>query len=161
MSTITNRSRRVMHVALAGVTVCALAITLEAFGEHDSDPIAQNGLALIQAGRQTFRFDTFGDEEYWGDTFKLHRSIEGSALGGVGPGVSPATALAVGLRLDADALPATLVDDVRNGRVDREQPRYYAGPAEAQRGDWCDGLLQFGRNNEITGNPMRPVPLNR
>ena len=57
-----------MHVALAGVTVCALAITLEAFGEHDSDPIAQNGLALIQAGRQTFRFDTFGDEEYWGDT---------------------------------------------------------------------------------------------
>jgi hypothetical protein len=111
-----------MHVVLAGATACALAITLQAFGEHDTDSIAQNGLALIQTGRQTFRFDTFGDEEYWGDTLKLHRSIEGAALGGVGPGVSPATALAVGLKVDADALPASLVDDVRNGRVDLSNP---------------------------------------
>ena len=114
MSTRTNRTSRMMRVALAGTAACALAITLKAFGEHDSDAIAQNGLALIQAGRQTFRFDTFGDEEYSGDTLKLHRSIEGSALGGVGPGVSAATALAVGLKVDADALPASLVDDVRN-----------------------------------------------
>ena len=122
MSTITNRTRRVMHVALAGAAVCTLAITLKAFGEHDSDPITQNGLALIEAGRQTFRFDTFGDEEYWGDTLKLHRSIEGSALGGVGPGVSPAAALAVGLKVDADALPASMVDAVRNGQVDLNSP---------------------------------------
>ncbi len=122
MSTRTNRTSRMMRVALAGTAACALAITLKAFGEHDSDAIAQNGLALIQAGRQTFRFDTFGDEEYWGDTLKLHRSIEGSALGGVGPGVSAATALAVGLKVDADALPASLVDDVRNARVDLNSP---------------------------------------
>src|SRR5690242_16043611 len=122
MSTITNRNRRVMHVALAVATLSALAITLEAFDEHDSDPIAQNGLTLIETGRQTFRFDTFGDEEYWGDTLMLHRSIEGSALSGVGPGVSPAAALAVGLKVDADALPASLVEAVRNGRVDLNSP---------------------------------------
>jgi hypothetical protein len=122
MRTLTNRSRRVTHLALAGATVCALGITLEAFGGHDSDPIVQSGLALIQAGRQTFRFDTFGDEEYWGDTLKLHRSIEGSAFGGVGPGVSPAGALAVGLKVDADALPGSLVDAVRNGQVDLNSP---------------------------------------
>jgi hypothetical protein len=48
--------------------------------------------------RKTFRFDTFGDEAFWGDTLKLHRAIAGSKLGGVGPGVSPRTALSVGLK---------------------------------------------------------------
>jgi hypothetical protein len=44
----------------------------------------------LAAGRQTFRFDTFGDEAFWGDTLKLHQAIEGATFGGVGPGVGPA-----------------------------------------------------------------------
>jgi hypothetical protein len=51
---------------------------------------------FLAHGRQIFRFDTFGDEAFWSDALKLHKAIEGAKLGGVGPGVSPATALAVG-----------------------------------------------------------------
>ena len=65
------------------------------------------GVAAIEEGKQTFRYDTFGDEAFWGDTLKLHQAIEGRRTGGVGPGVSPKTALAVGLKVDVDALPAT------------------------------------------------------
>src|SRR5215472_7572342 len=77
---------------------------------------------VLDQGRRTFRFDTFGDEAFWGDTLRLHEAIEGSALGGVGSGVSPRTALAVGLKVDVDALPESLVRDLRAGRVDLDSP---------------------------------------
>jgi hypothetical protein len=74
-------------------------------------------------GRQTFRFDTFGDEDFLGGTLELHRAIAGQeALGGVGPGVSPRTALAVGLKVDADALPQPLRRALSRGRVDLDSP---------------------------------------
>lgn len=53
---------------------------------------------MFDEGRKTFGFDTFGSEAYWGDSLKLHQAIGGEKLGGVGPGVSPKTALAVGLK---------------------------------------------------------------
>src|SRR5690349_8777698 len=53
------------------------------------DPIVQNAARMIAEGKQTFRFDTFGDEQFWGDTLQLHRAIAGSELGGVGPGLTP------------------------------------------------------------------------
>lgn len=77
---------------------------------------------FVAQGRQIFRFDTFGDEAFWGDTLKLHQAIEGANLGGVGPGVSPATALAVGLKVDVDALPASLIAALRQGRVNLNDP---------------------------------------
>ena len=43
----------------------------------------------VQEGKQTFRFDTFGDEDFWGDTLKLHQAIAGAANGGVGAGRQP------------------------------------------------------------------------
>src|SRR5262245_1820789 len=70
------------------------------------DQIQRNAARMIEEGRKTFRYDTFGDEVYWGDALQLHRAIEGEKHGGVGPGVSPKTALAVGLKVDVDALPA-------------------------------------------------------
>ena len=71
--------------------------------------IRENAQQMIEEGRRIFRFDTFGDEAFWGDTLKLHQAIAGAKLGVVGPGVSPKTALAVGLKVDMDALPADLV----------------------------------------------------
>ncbi|HVH43937.1 MAG TPA: hypothetical protein VM925_16405 [Labilithrix sp.] len=82
------------------------------------DPVAQYALQMIEEGRKTFRYDTFGDEAFWGDTLKLHRAIAGAAKGGVGPGVSPKTALAVGLKVDVDALPAAVIDALKQGKVD-------------------------------------------
>src|SRR4051794_24177407 len=55
--------------------------------------------ALFRQGRTIFRHDTFGDEAFWGGTLQLHRAVEGAAHGGVGPGVSPKTALSVGLKV--------------------------------------------------------------
>jgi cytochrome c5 len=77
---------------------------------------------VLDEGRQTFRFETFGDEAFWGDTLKIHQALEGSAHGGVGDGVSPATALAVGLKVDSDALPASLIADLKAGRVNVNDP---------------------------------------
>lgn len=86
------------------------------------DPVQQNASQLVQLGRHTFRFDTFGDESFWGDTLMLHQAIEGSKLGGVGPGVSPKTALAVGLKVDVDALPANLLTALTHGQVNLDDP---------------------------------------
>lgn len=73
-------------------------------------------------GRQTLRFDTFGDQAFCGDTLRLDQAIEGAKLGGVGPGVSPKTALAVGLKVDLDALPPSLVRALKRGEVNLDDP---------------------------------------
>ena len=77
---------------------------------------------MIAEGRRTFRFDTFGDEAFWGDTLHLHQAIAGGKLGGVGSGVSPRTALSVGLKIDVDALPAGLVSALKLGQVNLDDP---------------------------------------
>lgn len=84
--------------------------------------INNNMQALFNQGRQIFRYDTFGDEAFWGDTLHLHQAIAGEHLGGVGPGVSPKTALSVGLKVDADALPASLVEQIKAGKVNLDDP---------------------------------------
>jgi hypothetical protein len=83
-----------------------------------TDPVLESAQRMIGEGRQTFRFDTFGDEAFWGDTLKLHQAIEGQTHGGVGVGLSPKAALGVGLKVDADALPGSLVADLKAGKVD-------------------------------------------
>jgi len=65
----------------------------------------ENAATMIAHGRATFRFDNFGNEDFWGGALRLHEAIAGAANGGVGPGVSPETALAVGLKVDSQMLP--------------------------------------------------------
>jgi hypothetical protein len=84
--------------------------------------IAANVHDLFEEGRQAFRFDTFGDEAFWGDTLKLHQAIEGAALGGMGAGISPKTALQLGLKVDADALDERTVEELKHGRVNLDDP---------------------------------------
>src|SRR5262245_35376096 len=86
------------------------------------DVIQRNASQFIEQGRQIFRLDTFGDEAFWGDTLKLHQAIAGSRFGGVGPGVGPRTALAVGLKVDSEALPSSLTEAIQTGRVDLDDP---------------------------------------
>ncbi len=82
----------------------------------------KNAEQFLAEGRQIFRFDTFGDQAFWGDTLQLHQAIQGSQFGGVGAGVSPATALSVGLKVDLDALPQNLVEKLKLGKVDLTSP---------------------------------------
>ena len=77
---------------------------------------------LFERGKKIFRFDTFGDQAFWGGQLRLHRAIEGEDLGGVGSGVSPKTALAVGLKVDVNALPLPLQQALAEGKVDLDDP---------------------------------------
>jgi hypothetical protein len=81
-----------------------------------------HALGMIDRGRNTFRYDTFGDQDFWGGTLQIHKAIEGQKLGGVGPGVDPATALAVGLKVDEDALPESLIRSLQAGSVNLKDP---------------------------------------
>lgn len=83
---------------------------------------AERVLNTLVEGRRTFRYDTFGDQAFWGGVMGLHRAIAGQKLGGVGPGVSPKTALEVGLKVDSEALPGDLVDKIKSGQVSLEDP---------------------------------------
>ena len=96
--------------------------------------IRRNADRMIEAGRQIFRFDTFGDEAFWGGTLKLHQAIEGARLGGVGPGVSPATALAVGLESRRGGASANVLTAIRRGTRQSQRPGRDAGAAGCQRG---------------------------
>jgi mono/diheme cytochrome c family protein/cytochrome c5 len=64
-------------------------------------------------GKAIFRFDTFGDEQLWTDVLRMHEVIAT---------VSPASALAVGLKVDVEALPPGVVSALRAGRVDLNDP---------------------------------------
>ena len=86
------------------------------------DAIRRNGERMIEEGQRIFRFDTFGDEAFWGDTLRLHQAIEGARFGGVGPGLSPAAALGVGLKVDAEALSPSTLQAIRRGRVNLNDP---------------------------------------
>jgi len=84
--------------------------------------INQNAQRMMEEGRRTFRYDTFGSEAFWGDQLRLHQAIVGEKLGGVGPGLSPKMALSLGLKVDAAALPADVVAAIKAGKVDMDDP---------------------------------------
>jgi mono/diheme cytochrome c family protein len=86
------------------------------------EPEARAAANAFLEGRETFRFDTFGSEAFWGGQLRLHEAIAGAENGGVGDGVSPLTALAVGLKVDAERLPARLRQQLRRGEVNLEDP---------------------------------------
>jgi hypothetical protein len=99
--------------------------TMSAVSAPNPDPDAESRKAaqqLFEQGREIFRFDTFGDEAFWGDALQLHRAIAGERLGGVGPGVSPRAALAIGLKVDSAALPDSLKQALAAGQVDLDDP---------------------------------------
>ena len=76
--------------------LCGALLAIMACGDGDEGPTEPTPDELAQ-GKEIFRFDTFGDETFWTDTLGLHQVIQA--------GVSPMTALSVGLKVDADALP--------------------------------------------------------
>jgi mono/diheme cytochrome c family protein len=70
---------------------------------------------LVEEGQDVFRYDTFGNETFWTDVLQMNTVIESA--------VSPATALAVGLKVDASALPEAVVSAIQKGEVDLEDPQ--------------------------------------
>lgn len=93
-----------MAAAVIAATACG--------GSSDDSTAAQE--AFREQGKQIFRFDTFGDEALWTDTLRMHEVI--------GTSVDPITALSVGLKVDAEALPPAVVEAIRSGSVDLASP---------------------------------------
>lgn len=113
-----------------------------------TDPIADNSARLFSEGRQIFRYDTFGSEAFWSTKLRLHEAIGGSAHGGVGAGISPSLALQLGLKVDADALPADLVSAIERGEVDLDDPATTLALLEL---DAVVGVKGTVSNGELTG----------
>ncbi|HKQ68945.1 MAG TPA: hypothetical protein VJT73_06390, partial [Polyangiaceae bacterium] len=86
------------------------------------DRAGEEAARAIREGRNTFRYDTFGDEAFWTGTLQLNSAIEGAAHGGVGAGVTPKAALGIGLKVDADALPPALAAQIVAGQVNLDDP---------------------------------------
>jgi hypothetical protein len=78
---------------------------------------------LIDRGRQVFRHDTFGSEDYWGGKLRLHQAISGAERHGVGPGLTPHQALQLGLKVDLDGVPNVLVQVLKHGSVSLDKEK--------------------------------------
>jgi len=101
--------------------------------------------SLVRKGMQTFRFDTFGDESWWGDTLHLHQAIEGVKFGGIGPGIGPAAALSLGLKVDLDAC---ATDPTGQRKLERSWRD--SRSAQDQRSGGCDRAFQSRWQPEIS-----------
>ena len=105
------------------LTLAALLAGCGAYGAPDPDKgaavtptaaAAASSAATIRNGQQIFRFDTFGDETQWTDTLRMHEVIREA--------VDPQTALSVGLKVDAEALPAKVVKGIQDGSISLTSP---------------------------------------
>jgi mono/diheme cytochrome c family protein len=99
---------------LVGAALAALGLAAACGGSDDGDDAAAREAALVAEGQQTFRFDTFGDEAKWTDALRIHEAIAAA--------VDPTTALAVGLKVDAEALPPAVVAGIQNGSISLTDP---------------------------------------
>src|SRR5688572_12469657 len=101
-----------LFVIAMAFAVAGLAPVTQAsqFAPRASD---RDGQLNLRDGRMIFRYDTFGDEQLWTDVLRMHEVIAT---------VDPATALAVGLKVDLEALPKAIVSALRAGQVDLTDP---------------------------------------
>jgi len=97
---------RLWHLLLPVGVLCLVAGGLAGCGGDDN---AQ----LVADGKQTFRFDTFGDETKWTDTLHMDQVVSA---------VDPTTALKVGLKVDAEALPPEVVAGIQGGTISLTDP---------------------------------------
>jgi hypothetical protein len=99
-----------------------LHLSAQTDGKRFEDAATKNAQEMIKEGRQTFRYDTFGSEDFWGRELKLHQAIQGEKSGGVGPGISPKQALALGLKVDMEAVPRDVATRIKEGKVNLDDP---------------------------------------
>ncbi|HET7621556.1 MAG TPA: hypothetical protein VFK39_06620 [Gemmatimonadaceae bacterium] len=113
----------VMQAACIAVLFGAVAVLGACADAEPVSPPARKASAVqlqrsepqnVSEGQRIFRYSTFGDEKFWTDTLHMNQVIEDV--------VSPAVALSVGLKVDADALPTSVVEAIRANLVDLDDP---------------------------------------
>lgn len=112
---------RSSRIAVAALTIATACVSSRAPETPAQQTPAGAGAATddmspatVAAGQRVFRFDTFGDEQFWTDTLHLDRVVQRA--------VDPTTALSVGLKVDMDALPPSVVQAIQQGKVDLKSP---------------------------------------
>ncbi|RAR98959.1 cytochrome c [Cupriavidus alkaliphilus] len=108
--------RRLANALVTAAAVGAAAACGGSSGGGGTDAAGTEAAqkALVEQGKQIFRFDTFGDEAKWTDHLRMHEVIASS--------VDPLTAFSVGLKVDAEALPEAVANGIRNGTIDLMSP---------------------------------------
>ena len=100
--------------SIAAVVGCSIAAWMAGCGDSGPSSPEPPDPALVVQGRDIFRFDTYGDETFWTDTLRMHEVIQAA--------VDPTTALAVGLKVDAEALPPEVVQGIQSGAISLTDP---------------------------------------
>lgn len=132
------------------VGVVIVVGTVSAVSTSEARPArsaAQATDRVLARGRRTFRFDTFGDQVFWGDALQLHRAIAGRKNGGVGRGVSPKTALSVGLKVDATRIPKPVARAIKARKVNLDDPKVTLKLLQLNA---VVGVRGFFRGNRLT-----------
>ena len=99
---------------IAAVVGCSIAAWMLGCGDSGPSGPEPPDPSLVVQGKDIFRFDTYGDETFWTDTLRMHEVIQAA--------VDPTTALAVGLKVDADALPPDVVQGIQSGAISLTDP---------------------------------------
>jgi cytochrome c551/c552 len=108
-----------VQAALLCSAVLLLALAVPGLAQKESraarpvDTIAAHARSMVNEGRQTFRYETFGDQAFWTGTLQIHRALAT---------VSPRAALGVGLKVDSDALPQEVLRAIRRRRINLDDP---------------------------------------
>ena len=100
---------------LMPLAVVAVASALLVSGCGNDDNAGASASPPAADGQTVFRHDTFGNETQWTDTLQLHTVIQSA--------VDPKTAASVGLKIDADALPAPVVQGIQSGAIPLNDPQ--------------------------------------
>ena len=113
------RTLRVSLISIVSIVVpFALTVVMSGDGSAaNTSPLGDHARddheGRRRIGQAIFRYDSFGDEQLWTDVLRMHEVLET---------VPPVTALAVGLKVDVEALPRQIVAALRNGQVDLNDP---------------------------------------
>src|SRR4051812_11921849 len=149
---------RFRHASLAAAALAgSLAFTINSCGLQPAKPpvttenvdhaTKEHADRMFSEGQQTFRFDTFGSEAFWSQT-GLHRAIAGEKNGGVGAGVSPKQALALGLKVDMFKVPPGIAAAVATGKANMDDP---ANTVALLKADAVVGVKGTFEGDRMTG----------
>lgn len=142
------RRSRISRSVLGALAAGALALSAcGGGGDREVSRVPQLPLdpQLVAAGQQTFRYDTFGDESFWTDVLMMNKVIEAA--------VDPLTAASVGLKIDADALPSSVVQGIQDGSIPLDDPQTTLALLK------LDAVV--GAKGEVTQDPSGKLLLKR
>lgn len=104
---------------------------------HDPNNTA-NAAKMMRDGQQIFRYDTFGDEAFWGGQLRLHETLAT---------LTPSNALALGLKVDASSVPGNVLQHLKQGKLDLNDPKNTAALLKANA---VVGVKGFFTGNDLT-----------